>query len=143
MSEDSIPDVGEVIRHAYLWYTEARRGQNEGSKDRPCVVIHRVSHENNDTTLYVLPITHTAPVETHHAVELPIRTKQRLQLDALPSWIITTELNYFVWPGFDVRKTQDGRPSFGYLPNKLTINLIEQIKRNAKDKSLASVDRNH
>lgn len=34
------PEIGLVIRHAYLWWSEKRVGREEGFKDRPCVIIH-------------------------------------------------------------------------------------------------------
>ena len=32
------PEPGLVISYAYLWDHEAQRGQEEGRKDRPCVI---------------------------------------------------------------------------------------------------------
>jgi hypothetical protein len=45
-------------------------------------------------------------------------TKQRLRLDAQRSWIITTELNQFIWPGPDLRPTPSGEYLYGYLPRE-------------------------
>jgi hypothetical protein len=42
------PQPGEVIRYAYLWWHEARRGQEEGLKDRPCSVV--VARNEEDGT---------------------------------------------------------------------------------------------
>ncbi len=36
--------------------------------------------------------------------EIPLATKRRLDLDKEASWVITTEVNRFVWPGPDIRK---------------------------------------
>ena len=36
---DIIPDRGSVIRYAYLWADENPRGQEEGRKDRPALVL--------------------------------------------------------------------------------------------------------
>ena len=89
----------------------------------------------------MVPITHTKPFDAEHAVECPDATKYRLGLDDFRSWIITSELNHFIWPGLDVRPTPDNRPSYGLLPNRLTRQLIDNIKRAANDSSLASVNR--
>ena len=35
---------GLVIRNAYLWAEEHRRGQEEGVKDRPCAVVLIATH---------------------------------------------------------------------------------------------------
>jgi hypothetical protein len=36
-------------------------------------------------------------------VEVPLRVARHLGLDEERSWIVTTELNVFVWPGPDLR----------------------------------------
>jgi hypothetical protein len=63
----SPPLAGQVIRYAYLWWNEARVGREDAIKDRPCgVVLTRVDRPGN-TIAYVLPITHTPPLnETPH-----------------------------------------------------------------------------
>lgn len=33
------PHPGLVIRYSYLWADEHRTGQEEGLKDRPCVIV--------------------------------------------------------------------------------------------------------
>jgi hypothetical protein len=40
-------------------------------------------------------------------------------IDTDRSWIITTELNRFAWPGPDIRPTASGDYIYGYLPEKL------------------------
>lgn len=141
MNQDSLPQIGEVICHAYLWRNQADRGQTEGSKERPCVVVHRSTEADGATRIYVVPITHTVPFDSEHAIECPDATKIRLRLDDFTSWIITSELNHFIWPGFDVRPTPDNRSSYGLLPNQLTHRLVESIKRAAQDNTLSSVNR--
>jgi hypothetical protein len=68
-------------------------------------------------------------------------TKKRLRLDALLSWVITTEVNRFVWPGPDIRPAPDGRAAYGLLPAKMTYELVKRIRRNARDKSISVVGR--
>jgi len=143
VNQESLPQIGEVICHAYLWRNQADRGQTEGSKERPCVVVHRSKDPDGGTRIYVVPITHTRPFQAEHAVECPDATKKRLGLDDFRSWIITSELNHFIWPGFDIRPTPDNRPSYGLLPNQLTRRLIANIKRAAQDHSLSSVNRDY
>lgn len=55
------------------------------------------------TELIVAPVTHSAPERPDEALELPSRVKRQLGLDQAQSWIVTTELNRFIWPGPDVR----------------------------------------
>ncbi|MEE9333669.1 MAG: hypothetical protein V3U65_06225 [Granulosicoccaceae bacterium] len=141
MTKSSLPRIGEVICHAYLWRNQANRGQTEGTKERPCVVVHQQEESDGNVRVYVLPITHTKPYDLERAIDCPNATKQRLGLDARASWIVTSELNHFIWPGFDVRPTPDNRPSYGLLPNKLTRRIIEQIKDNSQDQTLSAVNR--
>lgn len=136
------PAVGLVIRHAYLWWNEARVGREEGVKDRPCVIVHRRQNEYNETEVFICPITHTPPESRERAMAIPQATKKRLHLDAQSSWIITTELNRFIWPGPDIRSVPGGGIAYGVLPAAMTHELVRQIKENARDQSLLVVGRN-
>jgi hypothetical protein len=116
------PVPGLVIRYSYLWRTEQQRGQEEGSKDRPCAVILVTTDDRGDQVVTVLPITHTPPSNPLLAVEIPAATKRRLGLDDERSWIMLTEANRFVWPGPDLRQSQSGDLSsvaYGLLPRAL------------------------
>nr|WP_276556823.1 hypothetical protein [Rhodoblastus acidophilus] len=111
-----------VIRYSYLWLSEFLRGQEEGVKDRPCAVLLALADENGEQRVTVLPITHTPPSESDHAVEIPPATKLRLGLDHERSWIVLTESNRFIWPGPDLRPATRGDASsvaFGLLPRAL------------------------
>ena len=100
------PQPGLVIRYAYLWRREAEAGRDEGVKDRPCAIVVAVKTDADETMVYVLPITHTAPRLAEDGLELPAATKTRLGLDASRSWIMLTEANVFAWPGPDLRFVQ-------------------------------------
>ena len=120
------PCPGLVVRYAYLWRHEAARGREEGSKDRPCVVVLAVRVRGVDLIVTVAPITHRPPEAASRAVELPVATKRRLGLDEAPSWIATDDLNRFVWPGPDLRPIP-GRPAtfaYGLIPAAL----YEQVR---------------
>lgn len=70
----------------------------------------------------MLPITHTQPADSNDGLEIPAPTKRRLGLDDRPSWVITTELNKFFWPGPDIRKTShnvNAQWEYGFLPQNL------------------------
>jgi hypothetical protein len=136
-----LPQPGQVIRYAYLWCSEARVGREDGAKDRPCgIVLTRVTKVGN-TVAYVLPITHTPPLSDEDGIEIPLPTKRRLGLDAERSWIVTTELNQFTWPGPDIRPTTSGEYLYGYLPEKLMRLVLEQVKKRAREKLLKAVTR--
>lgn len=130
------PEIGLVIRHAYLWWNEARTGREEGVKDRPCVIVHMRENEYHKTEVYISPITHAPPENPERAMELPKATKKRLGLDAEPSWVITTEINRFIWPGPDIRAVPGGGPAYGLLPAAMTHDLVQQIRDNARDREL-------
>jgi hypothetical protein len=135
------PQPGQVIRYAYLWWNEARLGRTDGTKDRPCgIVLTRLTRAGR-TAVYVLPITHTPPLDEEDGIEVPQATKRRLGLDSERSWIITTELNQFTWPGPDIRPTASGEYLFGYLPEKLMRVVLDQVRKHARDKQLKTVPR--
>jgi len=81
----------------YLWKDEARRGQEEGLKARPCVIVDVGQNDFDETEVHIAPITHTQPKEATHALEIPPQTKQRLKLDQDQSWIITNDPFYLAW----------------------------------------------
>ncbi len=60
----------------------------------------------------VVPITHSPPIDASDAVEIPAALKAHLGLDDVPSWIVVTETNDFLWPGPDLRPLP-GRPGSG------------------------------
>lgn len=135
------PQPGQVIHYAYLWWNEARRGRTESTKERPCGVVLTRATQKNTTWVYVLPITHSSPHAPEAGIEIPPATKRRLGLDSERSWIVTTELNRFVWPGPDIRALPTGEYSYGYLPGKLLRAVLDQVAAHATHHALRSVDR--
>jgi hypothetical protein len=122
------PAPGLVISYAYLWRDQAAAGAAEGRKNRPCAVVLTLVDEEGDTVVYVAAITHSPPEGDDSAVALPPAVKRRLGLDAEASWIITRELNRFVWPGYDLRPISRDKPdvfAWGFLP----VEILEAVKR--------------
>jgi hypothetical protein len=115
------PEPGLVISYAYLWHSEHRTGREEGQKDRPAVIILMIEREAEGATMVtVLPITHRAPADPAGGVEIPAPVKRHLGLDEDRSWIIVSEGNEFLWPGYDLRKVpRSGRYDYGFLPPRL------------------------
>lgn len=140
------PEPGLVIRYAFLWGREAARGQEEGSKDRPCAVVLAAKKEGDKTLVVVAPITHTDPGKSP-AVEIPAITKQRLGLDHDRSWIITSEVNVFEWPGPDLRPVSQGRSpadrrfDYGVLPPKTLMAMRDGVEEERERGRLAEVRR--
>ena len=123
------PERGSVIRYAYLWADESARGQEEGRKDRPAMVLAlSVKKADGTTEVLVLAVTHTPPADPADAVAFPQDIKRRLGLDDIPSWIVTTEANAFIWPGPDVRPVPGRTPRtviYGRVPD----GLLRQVAR--------------
>jgi len=139
------PQPGFLIRYSYLWRDEARRGQEEGRKDRPCAVVLTTRLDGEHLSVYVLPVTHSAPARFSDAIEIPPATKHRLGLDDVPSWVVTNELNVFTWPGLDIRNVgnMDGsrRYAYGILPRAMTLDLIEAVREHRRSSRLRAVNR--
>jgi hypothetical protein len=115
------PEPGLVISYAYLWHDEHKAGREEGLKDRPSVIVLTVERESDDTTIVtVLPVTHSAPQDPRSAIEIPLNVKRHLGLDDARSWIMISEGNEFLWPGYDLRKLpRTDRYDYGFLPPRL------------------------
>jgi len=123
------PERGSVIRYSYLWAEENARGQEEGRKDRPALVLALSIKEADGTTeVLVLAVTHSPPGNAADAVAFPHEIKRQLGLDDAPSWIVTTEANAFIWPGPDIRPVPGRAPTtviYGRVPN----GLLKQVAR--------------
>lgn len=125
-----VPRPGLVIRYSYLWEREARAGQEEGVKDRPCAIILVLLREGGHPVVRVLPVTHSPPRDPGAALEIPPPTKQRLGMDSERSWVVLDEANDFIWPGPDLRPTAGGGPSsviMGVLPPRFMQVLRERL----------------
>ena len=135
------PETGLVIRYSYLWESEVRRGREEGVKDRPCaVVLASQTAPDGKIKVTVAPITHTPPERGTTAIEVPPKVGQHLGLDAAKSWIVTSEVNRFTWPGPDVRPANKKGYAFGHLPNRLAASVRDGVFECARDQ-LKTVER--
>ncbi|MEO5640859.1 MAG: hypothetical protein ABIQ98_03725 [Sphingomicrobium sp.] len=65
------------------------------------VVVARIASADL-TELLVAPLTHSPP-RPGEGIELPQPIKRSLGLDDARSWIVTTEMNRFIWLGPDIR----------------------------------------
>lgn len=133
------PEAGLVISYSYLWRHEAEKGLEEGRKDRPCAVI--LATRGN--RVYVAPITHSPPTGSE-AIEIPMSIKKQIGLDDERSWLVTSEVNEFQWPGLDLRpisRQQPSRSVYGKLPPNFTNQVKQEIQKHARAHSLKRVNR--
>jgi hypothetical protein len=108
------------------------------------VIVLSVQSEGDDLVVTVAPVTHTNPSCESGAVEIPIATKRRLGLDDERSWIITTEVNRFIWPGPDLRPIARSRPgefAYGFLPRILFDQVKAQIIQHVRTRRMRTVGR--
>ena len=136
------PKPGDVVPYWYLWHHEANRGQEEGVKPRPCLVVRRLTNEQHQTKLFIVPITTRPPSEQTPAIEVPAQTQNRLGLEGKRSWIITNEVNSFTWIGPDMDRTRSGTYTYGAMPaglvravqrNIIALNQHQQVKVTLRD----------
>jgi hypothetical protein len=122
------PQLGLVISYSYLWHYESEKGQDEGRKDRPCVIILATEQADDGMMVTVVPITHRPPADAAIAIELPPRVKQHLGLDDQRSWIVLNEGNRFLWPGYDLKPIRGakGKFDYGFLPPALFNALLQR-----------------
>jgi len=134
------PTQRQVIRYSYLWLREAKGGHEQGRKDRPCAIVLVAPDEQNRDQVLVAPITHSPPAGVGNAIELPAAVKAQLGLDSRRSWIVTTELNRFRWPGPDLQRLDDDAV-YGELPMPLFRQLVQSMKVNIRAGRLRTVTR--
>jgi hypothetical protein len=112
------PKLGMVLRYSYLWAASAAEGLDEGDKDRPAVVVLIIDDAESGHSVFVLPVTHSMPTAGTEAIEIPSEVARKAGLDASRSWVILSEFNEFVWPGFDLRMIPGRSPqtvAYGFL----------------------------
>ena len=138
------PEPGLVIPYSYLWRHEHRKGQEEGRKVRPSVIVLAVQKSGRGAPrVTVAPITHTPPAKEGEAIELPPRVKQALGLDDDRSWIVVDEVNQFAWPGYDIRPVPGStdRFAYGFIPPRLYDFVIGRILELAAKRRVAEISR--
>ena len=135
------PSPGLVVHYGYLWAREREAGAIEGRKDRPCVIVLVEPQPDVAPFVSLCPITHSPLGAPEQGVELPAATKRRLGLDEERSWVVVTEVNRFHWPGFDLRRTPEGREMWGELPPVLLRAVIERLNVQGRQGRLSAVGR--
>jgi hypothetical protein len=125
------PFPGMVVRYSFLWSSEARQGETEGRKDRPCVVITAVRRSDQGRyRVRVVPMTHRSAAP-ERSIEISTKVKRHLGLDRDASWIVLDEVNEFIWPGVDLRPVSRAKPgvwTFGILPVELFDEISAKVR---------------
>lgn len=107
------------------------------------MIILTVEDRDGDRVVHVAPIAHAPPRVAAEAIALPAATKARLGLDDQPSWIVTSELNRFTWPGPDLRPVSRDRPgafAFGSIPLGLLRQVIDRIREQRRVRTVRRDD---
>lgn len=141
---DFAPKPAQILRYAYLWRDDADAGAEEGSKDRPTVVVLVTQRENKQLRVIVAPITHTPSSDARDAIEIPAATCRRVGLDSARQWVVAAEVNAFTWPGPDLRpETGKGLASalMGYLPPNTFLRLRDRIVELGRERRFRVVER--
>jgi hypothetical protein len=135
------PQPGLVISYSYLWRSEYLNGQENGLKDRPCIIFSVHSNDDDEKVVYVLPITHSPPRSSDDAIEIPPDLKRRLGLDHERSWVDITEWNQFIWPGYDLRRAPSASGAYGFLTDGFWASLKAAIKERVLSSAILPVSR--
>ena len=132
-----------VVRYSFLWSSEARAGETEGRKDRPCVIVTTVKRDPDGRfRVRVLPITHR-PSEPERSIAIPRKVKRHLGLDADASWILLDEVNEFFWPGVDLRPISRSKPgvwTFGVLPTEIFEEIQARLRAVLRQRRILRTD---
>jgi hypothetical protein len=91
------------------------------------VVVLATQETGDRMRVLVAPVTHSPPERQEDAIELPLMVKRDLGLDRTRSWIVTSEVNSFRWPGPDVRALNNGTPFYGAIPDWLFLRVRASI----------------
>lgn len=130
------------MKHWYLWH-----GDKIAKKARPCVVVlgfQRSDEHPGRFVTDVVPVTHSP---SDGAVEIPLAVKKRMGLDDDHSWIVTTEVNRFIWPGESVtpvsyRWQRDGHLwHWGILANGVFKRVQEAVQEHRSESRLKMTTR--
>ena len=140
------PVPGLVIRYAFLWKEDHDRGRYEASKDRPCAIVLSARRKDSEAIqVVVAPITHAEPKpdDASTSLEMPAAVARELGLDGNRHWVRLTQLNRFVWPGFDLRPRPDdpSRIDYGLLPEAFFEKIRAAILAEDRKRKLAVTSR--
>lgn len=136
------PKPGLVLRYDYLWTHEAAAGQDQG-KDRPTCLVAATDALARPRYVVLMPITHAPPSGDTVGIEIPLRVKQAIGLDDVPSWVIVSEHNIDEWPNGRLSPVpvRRGEFSYGFVPPGLFAQIKDRFLELARTKKSGAVRR--
>jgi hypothetical protein len=88
------PAAGEVFRYPFLWKSQQTAGETAGRKTRPVCIAVTVAKSDNETVVFILPITTQPPLPSRKFVEVPQIESQRVNLEIhVRKWVMLDEIN--------------------------------------------------
>lgn len=88
------PAAGEVFRYPFLWKREQMAGETEGRKTRPVCIAVTVAKSDNETVVFILPITTQPLLPSRRFIEVPQIESQRVGLEThVRKWVMLDEIN--------------------------------------------------
>jgi hypothetical protein len=136
------PKAGLVVRYDYLWSREAAAGRSQG-KDRPTCIVATSDSLTSPRYVVLLPITHSPPDADSIGMEIPIKVKQAIGLDDVPSWVIVSEHNIDEWPnaGLSPVPGKAGVFAYGFIPPGLFAQIKAKFLELARNEKSGAVRR--
>ncbi|MFC4725437.1 hypothetical protein AB6B38_13805 [Glycocaulis abyssi] len=137
------PVPGLVIRYDFLWSHEREKGRNEGSKDRPCVVVAAIIRSaDGKTEVLLVPVTHSPPAAQTGAIPIPAAVSKHLGLDDGHSYIVTAEANAVSWDDAGIVPARPGEAwTYGRLPKSLFEAIRSAMMERLRQRTLKSAKR--
>lgn len=120
------PAVGEVHNYAYLFKSDAERGEIEGSKARPVLVIAA-----GNGRVAVMPVTTKGERTGNQVVKIPATVAKAMGLPRPDeSYLLTSEINLFEWVGYDIALVPGRNTSlFGRATPGFTASALDRFRR--------------
>lgn len=127
---DEFPNAGQVFEYRYLWKWQADAGETEGRKTRPSCVTVVVTNGNDQTVIFIAPITSAAPGRDRLALTIPEFEAKRAKLDHhIPLWIIVDELNVDVLETSYTLEDRTPRGAFSPAFTDLVVRSVQSVRQ--------------
>lgn len=124
------PAAGQVFEYSYLWKWQARSGETEGRKVRPCCVAIVTVNAAGQHVLFIAPITSKSPSGDRAALAIPETEARRARLDpGLPLWVMIDELNADILEASYTLEDRTPRGAFSAAFTDAIVRSVQQVRR--------------